>query len=170
MTIEELETRWQDACARGDHAAAYAIEQEIDALKRQGKREVVQQQAEAAESRRRSAVDAAKATLKQIEQHKIERTELERLVVELESAAAAVDTAMARLRPAWTRCRNSYPIQDKFTDPAQQGAYDEALGNNRYPSFEPLRIGLRLPAVLSILRDRANRGLGDILSVPDARF
>ncbi len=48
MTIEELQTRWNDACAQGDHAAAYSIEQEIDALGRQAKREAVQHEADKA--------------------------------------------------------------------------------------------------------------------------
>lgn len=168
--IAELRSAWESHAARGDHAAAYSIEQEIDALERQAKREAVQQQAEAAESRSRRAVAAAKATLEQIEQHRGERAELERLVVELEAAATAVDEAMRRLRAAWPRCRTSYPAQEQFNDPIQQGTYDQALGADRYPTFEPLRLGLRLPVVLDNLRAHCHQGLYDIIGVTDARF
>lgn len=167
--IAELRSTWESHAARGDHAAAYSLEQEIDALERQAKREAVQQQAEAAESRRIVAVNAAKADIEKIERHRVARAELEKVVAELETATAAVGAAMARLPLAWTPCRISYPTGETFSDPAQQEAYNEALGDYRYEKFEPLRLGLRLPAVQDILADRA-RGCWDIISTADSRF
>lgn len=170
MTIEELQTRWQDACARGDHAAAYSIEQELDALERQAKREAVQHEADKAAKKHQEAVEDAAATLRAIENHRAVRAEFEGMVAELEQATKAVDAALARVKSEWPRLVHSYPRWEQYRDPAQQTAYDEALGTGKYPSFNPLQLRLRLPQVLDILSSRGNRGLNDILSVADTRF
>lgn len=168
--IAELRTLWQSAAAAGKHGEAVSLKNEIRALEDASERYEIQRHAEAAESRRRRAVDAAKATLEQIEQHRGERAELERLVVEVEAAATAIDETMRRLRAAWPRCRISYPTQEQFADEAMQKSYEEALAGNRFPSFEPLRLGLRLPVVLDSLRAHCHHGLYDIIGVTDPRF
>lgn len=168
--IEELKQRWQEACARGDHATAYSLEQEIDALERQSRREAVQHEADKAAKKHQEAVEDAAATLRAIENHKAVRCEFEALVAELEQAAKAVDAALARVKSEWPRLVHSYPRWEQYRDPAQQTAYDEALGADKYPSFNPLQLRLRLPQVLDVLRERGARGLTDLLNAADARF
>ena len=169
-TIDELQTRWQEACARGDHAAAYSIEQEIDALGRQAKREAVQQEADKAAKKRHEAIEDAAATLRAIENHRAVRTDFETFVCELEQATQAVDTALARVKSEWPRLVHSYPRWEQYREPEMQDAYDEALAGNRYPRFDPLQLRLRLPKVLDVLRERGSRGLTDLLNAADARF
>ena len=169
-TIEELQTRWKEACARGDHAAAYSIEQEIDALGRQAKREAVQQEANKATKKRQEAVEDAAATLRAIENHRAVRADFETLVCELEQATQAVDAALARVKSEWPRLVHSYPRWEQYREPEIQDAYNDALGSNKHPAFTPLRLRLRLPQVQDALRERANRGLNDLLTAADARF
>jgi hypothetical protein len=168
--IADLRLLWNDLAAKGKHAEAVGVENEIAGLERAVARYEIQATAEGAERKRQQAVDAANSTLGQIERHKAARVELESVVADVEAAAKAVDAAMAHLQPAWTRCVATWPSWEKFKDSAQQEAYDEALGGDRYPRFDPLRLRLRLPLVLDILRLRGNRGLNDILSAADARF
>lgn len=167
--IAELQALWQSAAAAGKHGAAVDLKNEIRALEDAVERLEIQGQAERIEAARIQAVEAAKATSKRIERHRAARVELEAVVTELEAAAKAVDEAMGRLRPAWSKCRVTWPAFDQFP-PVQQEAYNEALGADKYPHFDPLRLGLRLPAVVDILTERGNRGLADILSMADARF
>lgn len=169
-TIEELQTRWQEACARGDHAAAYSIEQEIDALGRQAKREAVQHETERKAAKIAEAVEDATATLRAIENHKAVRLEFETLLCELERATQVVDGLLTRVQSEWPRLVHSYPRWEQYREPAQQTAYDEALGSNKYPAFDPLKLRLRLPHVLGVLRERGSRGLGDLLNAADSRF
>ena len=168
--IADLRLLWNDLAAKGKHAEAVGVDNEITALEKSAARYEVQQKAERTERKRQQAVDAANSTLEQIEAHKAARVELERVVAEVEAAAKAVDAAMAHLQPAWSRCVATWPSWPDFKDPVQQEACSEALGGDRYPRFEPLRLRLRLPLILDILRSRGNRGLNDILSVADARF
>lgn len=161
---------WNGLAAAGKHAEAEGVENEIKALERSSARYEVQQQAEQAEYTRLRAVAAAKSTHEQIERHRKARADLEAVVAEMEAAAKAVDAAWARLGPSWMQCRLSFPSWERFDDPALQDAYDDALGADRNPAFNPLRLGMRLPLVLDILRQRGNRGLNEILSVADARF
>jgi len=168
--IAELRTLWNELAATGKHAEAVGVENEIAALERSAARYAIQQKAEQAENARLRAVDAAEATRAQIEKHRATRAQLELVVSEVEAAAKAVDAAMSRLLPAFQACAHSYPTGRDFDDPLQQEAYDNALGANKYPKFEPLRLALRLPLVLDVLRQRGNRGLNDILSVADYRF
>lgn len=168
--IADLRVLWTDLAAKGKHAEAVGVENEIAALERSSARYEIQRQAERTENARLRAVEAADSTLEQIAKHKAARAELESVVAEVEAAAKAVDAAMARLVPSWNRCVATWPTWDQFKDPAQQEAYDEAMGGDRYPRFDPLRLRLRLPLVLDILRSRGNRGLNDILSVADTRF
>lgn len=168
--ISQLRNLWADLAAQGKHAEAVGVENEIAGLERAVARYEIQAKAEGAERKRQQAVDAANSTLEQIEAHKVARVELERVVAEVEAAAKAVDAAMAHLQPAWSRCVATWPSWPDFKDPVQHEACSEALGGDRYPRFEPLRLRLRLPLVLDILRLRGNRGLNDILSAADARF
>ena len=170
MTIEELQTRWQDACALGDHAAAYSIEQELDALGRQAKREAVQHEADKAAKKRQEAVEDAAATLRAIENHKAVRCEFEALVADLEQAAHAVDAALGRVQSEWPRLVHSYPHWAQYPNEAMQAAYDETLGAEKYPRFDSLKLRLRLPHVLGVLRERGSRGLTDLLNAADHRF
>ena len=169
-TIDELQTRWQEACEQGDHAAAYSIEQEIDALGRQAKREAVQHEADKAAKKRQEAVEGAAATLRAIENHKGVRADFETLVCELEQATHAVDAALARVKSEWPRLVHSYPRWEQYREPEIQDAYNDALGSNKYPAFPPLQLRLRLPKVLDVLRERGSRGLTDLLNAADARF
>jgi hypothetical protein len=168
--ISQLRTLWNDLAAQGKHAEAVGVENEIAGLERAVARYEIQAKAEGAERKRQQAVDAANSTLGQIERHKAARVELESVVAEVEAAAKAVDAAMERLRPAFTKCLASWPSWEKFKDPAQQEAYDEALGADKYPRFDALGLRLRLPVVLAILTHRGNRGLAEILNAADARF
>ncbi len=168
--IAELRNLWNELAAQGKHAEAVGVENEIAALERSSARYEIQQKAERTENARLRAVEAAESTLEQIEKHKAARVELESVVAEVEAAAKAVDAAMERLRPAFMKSVASWPSWEKFKDPAQQEAYDDALGADKYPRFEPLRLRLRLPVVLAILAHRGNRGLADILNAADARF
>lgn len=168
--ISQLRTLWNNLAAQGKHAEAVGVENEIAGLERAVARYEIQAKAEGAERKRQQAVDAANSTLDQIEAHKAARVELETVVAEIEEAAKAVDAAMARLGPAWSKCGASWPSWQQFKDPEQQQAYDAELGRDKYPRFEPLRLRLRLPLILDILRSRGNRGLNDILSAADARF
>lgn len=170
IEIEDLKQRWREAAEKGDHAAAYSIEQEIDALERQAKREAVQHEAERKAAMLSRAVEAARATLKTIDAHMAARAEMEEVVAELERHAAAVVDTFKRLDPTWTKCRASFPRWEEFHDEAAQAAYDEALGANRYPRFDPLRLRLRLPLAMSIIQERANGGLDYILQAADARY
>ena len=170
VQIADLRVLWNDLAAKGKHAEAVGVENEIAALERSSARYEIQATAERTERKRQQAVDAANSTLEQIEAHKAARVELESVVADIEAAAKAVDTAMARLQPAWTRCVATWPSWPDFKDPAQQEACNEALGGDRYPRFDPLRLRLRLPLILDILRSRGNRGLNDILSAADARY
>jgi hypothetical protein len=168
--IAELRALWLDLAAQGKHAEAVGVENEIASLERAVARYEIQAKAQGTERKRQQAVDAAESTLGQIERHKVARAELESVVVEVEAAAKAVDAAMERLRPAFTKCLASWPSWEKFKDPAQQEAYDEALGADKYPRFDALGLRLRLPVVLAILTHRGNRGLAEILNAADARF
>ena len=168
--IAELRKLWNELAAQGKHAEAVGVENEIAALERSSARYEIQATAERTERKRQQAVDAANSTLGQIEAHKAARVELERVVAEVEAAAKAVDAAMERLRPAFMKCVASWPSWDKFKDPAQQEAYDDALGADKYPRFEALALRLRLPVVTAILAHRGNRGVADILQAADARF
>lgn len=168
--IAELRLLWNDLAAKGKHAEAEGVENEIAGLERAVARYEIQATAERTDRKRQQAVDAANSTLEQIDAHKAARVELERVVAEVEAAAKAVDAAMAHLQPAWSRCVATWPTWPTFKDQAQQEACDDALAGNRYPRFEPLRLRLRLPLILDILRSRGNRGLNDILSAADARF
>lgn len=168
--LSELRTLWADLAAKGKHAEAVGVENEIAALDRAVARFEIQKKAEGAEAARLRAVEAADSTLGQIEKHKAARVELESVVAEVEAAAKTVDAAMGRLQPAFMKCVASWPSWEEFKDPMQQEAYDEALGLDKYPHFDALRLRLRLPLVLDILRQRGNRGLNDIISVADARF
>lgn len=168
--IEDLKQRWSEAAANGDHATAYSLEQEIDAMERQARREAVQQDAERKAAKLAQAAEAAKVTLKAIEAHKVARVELEEVVAELERHAAAIVDTFKRLDPAWTKCSASFPRWEQFKDAAMQAAYDEALAGNRYPRFDALRLRLRLPLAMSVIRERVNSGLNHILQAADARF
>lgn len=170
MTIEELQTRWEEACARGDHAAAYSIEQEIDALGRQAKREAVQFEADKAAKQRQETIEDAAATLRAIENHRAVRADFEALIAELEQATKAVDAALARVQSEWPRLIHSYPRLEQYSEPAQQEAYDNALGVDKHPRFDPLKLQLRLPLVLGVLRERGRRGLAELMNAADARF
>ncbi len=168
--IADLRLLWNDLAAKGKHAEAVGVENEIAGLERAVARYEIQATAERTDRKRQQAVDAANSTLEQIEAHKAARVELERVVAEVEAAAKAVDAAMERLRPAFMKCVASWPSWDKFKDPAQQEAYDDALGADKYPRFEALGLRLRLPVVTAILAHRGNRGVADILQAADARF
>ena len=168
--IAELRALWHDLAAKGKHAEAVGVENEIAGLERAAARYEIQAKAEGAERKHRQAVSAAESTLNQIEAHKVARAELEAVVVEVEAAAKAVDAAMERLRPAFTKCVASWPSWQKFKDAEQQQAYDAELGADKYPRFDALRLRLRLPVVLAILSHRGNRGLAEILNTADARF
>lgn len=170
MTIEELKARWEEAAAKGDHATCYSIKQEIEALEHQAAVDAVQRKAKAEAARIGEAVEDAAATLRAIENHKAVRCEFEALVAELEQATKAVDAALARVKSEWPRLVHSYPRWEQYRDPAQQTAYDEALAADKYPSFNPLQLRLRLPQVLDVLRERGARGLTDLLNAADARF
>ena len=166
----ELRKLWNELAAQGKHAEAVGVENEIAALERSSARYEIQATAERTERKRQQAVDAANSTLGQIEAHKAARVELERVVAEVEAAAKAVDAAMERLRPAFMKSVASWPSWEKLKDPAQQEAYDDALGADKYPRFEALALRLRLPVVTAILAHRGNRGVADILQAADARF
>jgi hypothetical protein len=168
--IADLRVLWNDMAANGRHAEAVGVENEIAALERSSARYEIQQNAERTKNARLRAVDAANSTLRDIAKHKSARSELESVVAGIEAAAKAVDAALGRLGPSWTQCVATWPTWEQFNDPAQQEAYNETLGGDRFPVFDPLRLRLRLPLVLDILRMRGNRGLNDILSVADARF
>lgn len=168
--ISQLRTLWNDLAAQGKHAEAVGVENEIAGLERAVARYEIQAKAEGAERKRQQAVEAAQSTLAQIERHKAARVELESVVAEVEAAAKAVDAAMARLGPAWSKCGASWPSWQQFKDREQQQAYDAELGADKYPRFDALRLRLRLPLVLDILRQRGNRGLNEILAAADARF
>jgi hypothetical protein len=168
--IADLRLLWNDLAAKGKHAEADGVEKEIAALERSAARYEIQQEAERTENARRSAAEAGKSTLARIEMHKAARVELESVVAEVEAAAKAVDAAMERLGPAFTKCLVSWPSWEKFKDPAQQEAYDAAMGRDKYPRFDTLGLRLRLPVVVAILTHRANRGLAEILNAADARF
>ena len=168
--IAELRKLWNELAAQGKHAEAVGVENEIAALERSSARYEIQQKAERTENARLRAVEAANSTLRDIAKHKSARSELESVVAGIEAAAKAVDAAMGRLGPSWTQCVATWPTWEQFNDPAQQEAYNETLGGDRFPVFDPLRLRMRLPLVLDILRMRGNRGLNDVLSVADARF
>jgi len=139
-------------------------------LEHQAAVDAVKHEADKAAKKRQEAVEDAAATLRAIENHRAVRADFEALVCELEQAAQIVDAALARVQSEWPRLVHSYPRWAQYREPAQQIAYDEALVGNRFPVFEPLRLRLRLPQVLGILRERGSRGLADLLNVADARF
>lgn len=168
--IAALKSKWQSLAATGSHAEAVGVENEIEALSRAEARAAVQHQAQQAEAARARAVDAATATLAEIETHRAARGELEGVVADIEAAAKALEAAMARVTPAWNRCVATYPRHETFKDPAQQAAYDEALDGNRYPNFKPLRLAVRLPAVLDVLRGYTVGGPAHTLALADTRF
>ena len=170
MTIEELQTRWTEAAEKGDHATCYNIKREIEALEHQAAVDAVQHEADKAAKKRQEAVEDAAATLRAIENHKAVRCEFEALVADLEQAAHAVDAALGRVQSEWPRLVHSYPRWEQYREPAQQIAYDEALGTDKYPRFDPLKLRLRLPQVLDVLRERGARGLTDLLNAADHRF
>lgn len=166
--IAELRDAWAAHSASGEHGQAISIENEINALERSVARLTLQEAAEAQASKVNQATLAAHDTLKQIEQHRAARAELDTIVRELEDTARSLEEIMSRLRPAWTRCGTTYPAWQEFSDPDQLAAYRNALGAS--PAFEPLRLRLRLPTAMSALRIVANRGCNDILVGADARF
>lgn len=120
--ISQLRTLWNDLAAQGKHAEAVGVENEIAGLERAVARYEIQAKAEGTKRKRQQAAAAAESTLKQIEVHKLARAELEAVVVEIEEAAKAVDAAMARLQPAFTKCVASWPSWQKFKDTEQQQA------------------------------------------------
>lgn len=168
--ISRLRDKWTELAGKGNHAEAVGVENEIDALERASLRHEVQAEAERTENARARALAAATATLAGIETHKAARAELEGVVSDIEAAAKALDAAMARVTPAWNRCVSTYPRHETFKDSAMQEAYDQALGSNLYPSFQPLRLAVRLPLVLDTLRGYTVGGPGHILAAADTRF
>lgn len=168
--LESLRALWTDLAANGKHADAVGVETEMEAMRRASARYEVQLQAEQVGAARARAVAAADATRGQIEAHKAARAELQLVVADIEAAAKALDAAMARVTPAWNRCVSTYPRHETFKDSAMQEAYDQALGSNRYPNFEPLRLAVRLPLVLDTLRGYTVGGPGHILAAADTRF
>lgn len=168
--ISRLRDKWTELAGKGEHAEAVGVENEIEALQRASLRHEVQAEAERNEAARLRAVGAANATLEDIQKHKAARAELELVVADIEAAAKALDAAMARVTPAWNRCVATYPRSETFKDSAQQAAYDEALGGNRYPNFEPLRLAVRLPVVLDTLRGHTVGGPAFTLAAADTRF
>lgn len=168
--ISRLRDKWTELAGKGEHAEAVGVENEIEALERASARHEVQAEAERNEAARARAVAAAAAKVGQIETHRAARAELELVVADIEAAAKALDAAMARVTPAWNHCVATYPRSETFRDSAQQAAYDEALGGNRYPNFEPLRLAVRLPLVLDTLRGHTVGGPGHILAAADTRF
>lgn len=166
--IAELRQTWATLAASGRHAQAISIENEIAALERSIARLELQKAAESQALKVNRATLAAQDTLKQIEQHHAARSELAAIVKELEDTSRHLEEIMARMRPAWTRCVTSYPAGQEFSDPEQLAAYRNTLGD--WPDFEPLRLQLRLPTVMSALRLVTSRGCSDILSVADVRF
>lgn len=170
MTVEDLKQRWTEAAEKGDHATCYNIKREIEALEHQAAVDAVKHEADKVAKKRQEAVEDAAATLRAIENHKAVRCEFEALVAELEQATKAVDAALARVQSEWPRLVHSYPRWEEYHEPAQQIAYDEALGGDKYPSFNPLKLRLRLPQVLDVLRERGARGLTDLLNAADHRF
>ena len=95
---------------------------------------------------------------------------MEAVVVSVEKAAKSLDAAMDRLHPSFMKCIDTWPTWEKFKDPAQQEAYNEELGPNKYPTFVPLCLRLRLAVVHAISVHRSNRGLSEILAAADSRF
>ena len=170
MSIEELKARWEEAAAKGDHATCYSIKQEIEALEHQAAVDAVQRKAKAEAARIGEAVEDAAATLRAIENHKAVRCEFEALVADLEQAAHAVDAALGRVQSEWPRLVHSYPHWAQYPNEAMQAAYDEEMGAEKYPTFSPLKLRLRLPQVLDVLRERGARGLTDLLNAADSRF
>ena len=170
MTIEELQTRWTEAAEKGDHATCYNIKREIEALEHQAAVDAVKHEADKAAKKRQEAVEDAAATLRAIENHKAVRCEFEALVADLEQAAHAVDAALGRVQSEWPRLVHSYPHWAQYPNEAMQAAYDETLGAEKYPRFDPLKLRLRLPHVLGVLRERGSRGLTDLLNAADSRF
>lgn len=168
--IADLRLLWNDLAAKGKHAEAVGVENEIAGLERAVARYEIQAKAQGTERKRQQAVDAANSTLEQIEKHKAARVEMEVVVAELERHAAAIVDTFKRLDPAWTKCSASFPRWEQFKDAAMQAAYDEALAGNRYPRFDALRLRLRLPLAMSVIRERVNGGLNHILQAADARF
>lgn len=168
--LPRLRSLWRSLAGSGKHVEAASVENEIAALEKAVARyevQFAQQQIEAARGR---AVEAAKATLAQIKTHRAARLELESVVAEVEAAAKAVDAAMSRLEGEWSKCAGTYPRWDTFKDPAQQAAYDAAMEGNRYPDFAPLRLSLRLPAVIEVLSRRGHAGLNHIVEAAAGRF
>lgn len=168
--LEALRALWNNLAAEGKHSEAASVENEVAALERASARYEVQLQAEQVGAARARAVAAADAQRGQIEAHRVARAELQLVVADIEAAAKALDAAMARVTPAWNRCVSTYPRHETFRDSAQQAAYEEALGSNRYPNFEPLRLAVRLPLVLDTLRGYTVGGPGHILAAADTRF
>jgi hypothetical protein len=168
--ITTLRAKWQTLAATGSHAEAVGVENEITALERSSVRIGIQHQAEQVEAARARAVEAATATLEQIERHRATRVEVEAVMAEVESLAKAVEAAFARLDCSFVTCLASYPSFTTFKNVAQQEAYNEALSGNRYPQFAPLKLSHRLPIVMALLRARSNGGLNGILGRADNRF
>jgi len=167
--LPQLRALWNDLAAKGKHAEAASVENEIEALERAVARYEIQHQAGRIENARARAVEAAQPTLAQIEKHRAARVTLETAVADIEAAARQLEAALTRLGPAFTACVATYPRKETFKDPAQQEAYDEALGAaGRRLDFDPIRLRSRLPLVLDTLRE--NRGLNAVLSRADARF
>jgi chromosome segregation ATPase len=169
--ITELRALWNSHAAAGKHKEAEALENEIAALERSIARLEIQQQAEAAERKLKRAVDAAKSTTDEIARHKAERAELETVISEIELHAKALDAALDKLEPAFVKCARSYPVWHRFHDEAEQEAYDEALGADKYPRFDALKLQLRISPIITMLRYRTNGlGTGNVLAAADARF
>ncbi|MHB1215471.1 MAG: hypothetical protein ACYCY9_10825 [Thiobacillus sp.] len=169
--ITTLRAKWQTLAATGKHADAVGIEIEITALERASARYEIQHDAEQVEAARLRAIDAAGATLAQIEKHRAARGELEGVVSDIEAAAKALEAAMARVAPAWNRCVGTWPRASKFKEDAEQEAYNEALGSEgRYPHYQPLKLATRLPVVLDVFRQFGNGGPGHTLAAADTRF
>lgn len=144
--IADIKQRWEAAAAAGNHAEAVSLENEQAALERSLIRVKIQEVAEASERRRRQAVEAAKATLAQMDRNAAAIAELNGRIASFETAAAAVAEAYASMAQALAKCRATRVNLASFDDTAQQEAYDDALGSKRYGSGGPRVVELSLEA------------------------
>ena len=94
--------------------------------------------------------------------HIVDRKRVESILKELEALMPIVDQLFIDLEPAAIKCIQSHPSSLELNH------YQRSV--NSPEDLSPLRLRLRIPLILDVLRYRGNRGMNSVLAAADKRF
>lgn len=106
--------------------------------------------------------DEIKQALANVNAHIADRKRVESILKELEAVMPIVDQLFIDLEPAAIACIRSHPSNLELNH------YHREI--NSPEDLSPLRLRLRIPLILDVLRYRGNRGMNSVLAAADKRF